>query len=169
MQCQERILVGVIAGAFGVHGEIRLTSYCSEPEAIANYAPLHSEDGRRYFSIELTGHTRKQLTARIRGVDSREHAERLRGVKLFAHRESLPDLPEDEYYHCDLVGLDAKDPSLSSLGRVVSVQNHGASDILEISRPGIDKPMLLAFNRDTVPKVDLASGYIVVNPPPGHE
>ena len=155
----------MITGAFGVQGEIRLTSFCAAPEAIADYFPLYSEDGHCSFRIELTGKTSKHLTAKLHGIGTREQADHLRGTKLFAKRESLPDLPEGEYYHSELVGLDVRNTSLAKVGRVVSVQNHGASDILEISRSEIENPILLAFTRDTVPKVDLANGYIVVDLP----
>ncbi len=163
----ERILVGVINGAFGVVGEVRLTSFCSSPDAIENYCPLHSDDGNRTFHIELTGKAgkHKHLIAKLPDIDTRKKANQLRGTKLFANRDAFPALPEDEFYHSDLVGLEARNTDFTKMGRIVSVQNHGANDILEISRSGFKDPELLAFKRDTVPKVDIENGYIVVDLP----
>ena len=87
---QDRICVGAIAGAFGVRGEVRLKSFCSEPADIATYGPLTTEDGKRSFSVKLTHPVTGGLGARLSGVATREDAEALRGVTLWAPRSALP-------------------------------------------------------------------------------
>ena len=125
-----RVCVGAISGAFGVRGEVRLKSFCADPEAIADYAPLESEDGSRQFDVTLTRAVKNGLAARLSGVLSKEDADALRGVRLFVPRKRLPSLPDDEFYHADLIGLEVRDTGGTVLGRVKSVQNHGATDLL---------------------------------------
>lgn len=163
---KDRVCVGAIAGAFGVRGEVRLKSFCAEPEAIAGYAPLFTEDGSRRFDVSLRGVIANGLAARLSGVETREQAEALRGVRLFAGRDRLPSLPDDEFYHADLVGLEVLDTGGTVLGRVSAVLNHGAGDLLEVQRKGAPG-LLLPFTRAAVPTVDLASGRIIADPPEG--
>lgn len=161
------ICVGAVAGAFGVRGEVRLKSFCAVPEDIAAYAPLLTEDGRRRFTLTLTRPIKNGFAARLGGVDSREAADALRGLRLFAPRHRLPQLPDDEFYHADLIGLDVYDTGGTRLGRVKAVQNHGATDLLEIHGPGLKTTVLLPFTRAAVPTVDLAARRIVADPPEG--
>ena len=164
----DRICIGAVAGAFGVRGDLRLKSFTATPEHIATYGPVTSEDGAQSFTITLTGQTTKgALIARLSGVATKEQAEALRGLRLFVDRDRLPNLPDDEYYHADLIGLEVFDTGGASLGRVKSVLNHGASDILEIHGPGLKSTVLLPFTLEAVPTVDLASGRIIADPPEG--
>ena len=87
-------------------------------------------------------------------------------MRLYADRDKLPSLPDDEYYHADLIGLSVFDTGGTELGRVSSVQNHGAGDLLELQRPGKGNA-LLPFTLAIVPTVDLAAGRIVADPPEG--
>jgi 16S rRNA processing protein RimM len=161
------VCVGAIAGGFGIHGEVRLKSFTARPEDIAAYGPLCTEDGATRFTVTLTGHTSGALTARLAGVTTKEQADTLRGTRLCVPRERLPDLPEDEFYHTDLIGLSVHDSGGAPLGRVRAVLNHGASDLLEIEVPGASRTVLLPFTREAVPTVDIAAGRIVADPPEG--
>ncbi len=164
----DRVCVGAIAGAFGVRGAVRLKSFCAEPEAIAGYGPLWTEDGARSFTVTLDRPVAGGLAARLSGVETREAADALRGLRLYADRAALPATDEDEYYHADLIGLSVQDTGGAPLGRVAAVLNHGAGDILEIRRAGAE-PLLLPFTRAVVPTVDLAAGRIVADPPEASE
>ncbi|RVV97059.1 16S rRNA processing protein RimM [Mesobaculum littorinae] len=163
----DRIAVGAIAGAFGVKGEVRLKSFCADPPAIADYAPLTDEAGTRTFAVTLGRAVKAGFAARIEGVDTKEQADALRGVTLFAPRDRLPALPDDEFYHADLIGLEVVDTGGQHLGHVRAVLNHGAADLLEISGPGQSQPVLLPFTRAAVPTIDLTLGRIVADPPEG--
>ena len=163
----DRVCVGAIAGSYGVKGEVRLKSFCAEPEAIAGYGPLSTEDGARRFDVELTGVIKNGFSARLTGISSKEAADALRGVTLFVARDKLPATGDDEYYHADLIGLAVADTGGTTLGRVKAVLNHGAGDILEIDRPGGGASVLLPFTLAAVPTVDLAGGRIVADPPEG--
>ena len=160
------VCLGALAGAWGVQGAVRLKSFCAVPEDIADYAPLLTEDGRS-FGVTLLRPLSGAFAARLTGVGDREAAEALKGTRLYAPRDRLPSLPDDEFYHADLIGLLVVDTGGAELGRVKSVQNHGAGDILEIHGPGLQSTVLLPFTLDAVPTVDLAAGRIVADPPEG--
>ncbi|MFN3578470.1 MAG: ribosome maturation factor RimM [Tabrizicola sp.] len=161
----DRICIGAIAGAFGVTGEVRLKSFCSEPSDIASYGPLTSEDGKREFHITLTRPITGGFAARIRGIGTKEQADALRGTSLFVARDRLPSLPDDEFYHADLIGLSTFDTGGELIGRITAIYNHGAGDILEISTNRHKSALLLPFTKAIVPNVDLAAGRIVVDLP----
>ncbi len=163
----DRICIGSISGAFGVSGEVRLKSFCTEPEAIAAYGPLYTEDGSRSFTVKLTRPVAGGLGARLSGVATKEQADALRGVNLFVDRTRLPSLPSDEYYHTDLIGLEVRNPGGASLGTVRAVLNHGAGDLLEVIGQGRKQPLLIPFTLAIVPTVDLALGRIVADLPEG--
>jgi 16S rRNA processing protein RimM len=164
---KDRVCVGAIAGAFGVRGDVRLKSFCADAAAIADYAPLWLEDGSRSFAVTLGHAVPNGLSARLGGIITKEQADAMRGVQLFADRSKLPNLPDDEFYHADLIGLEVLDTGGTSLGNVRSVQNHGAGDLLEVFGPGLKATALLPFTRANVPTVDLAAGRIIADPPDG--
>ncbi|MDW4497294.1 ribosome maturation factor RimM [Sulfitobacter sp. D35] len=163
----DKVCVGAIAGAYGVRGELRVKSFCAVPENIESYSPLSSEDGARAFHLALLRPIKNGFAARIAEVATKEEADALKGVQLFASRDQLPDLTEDEYYHADLIGLTVVDTGGTELGRVKAVQNHGAQDILEVQLPGSSETALLPFTLAIVPTVDIAGGRIVADPPEG--
>ena len=163
----DKICVGAIAGAFGVRGEVRLKSFTSVPEDIANYAPLETEDGSQRYSVEITRQIKNGLAARLSGVTNKEAADALRGTQLFVPRDRLPSLPDDEFYHADLIGLQVTDTGGAPLGKVLAIHNNGADDLLELSAPGQKQTVLLPFTKAIVPTVDLAQGRIVADPPEG--
>lgn len=163
----DRIIVGAIGGSFGVKGEVRLKSFCAEAAAIADYTPLTTEDGRSFAQIVLTGQTKNGFTARIDGVVTKEEADALRNTNLYAARDVMPSLPDDEYYYADLIGLTVLDTGGATLGTVSRVMDHGAGDLLEITVPGQSETVLLPFTQAGVPTVDLASGRIIADPADG--
>jgi 16S rRNA processing protein RimM len=164
------ICVGAIAGAFGVAGEVRIKSFCADPRAIADYGPLVTEDGARSFTLGLTRAVKEGFAARLSGVATREEAEALKGTRLYAPRGRLPSLPDDEFYHADLVGLTVLDTGGVEIGKVRAIHDHGAGDMLEVTCSGarlLGRTVLIPFTQAVVPTVDLAQGRIVADPPEG--
>jgi 16S rRNA processing protein RimM len=158
------VCVGALAGAFGVRGEVRLKSFCADPAAIESYGPLVTEAGQS-FDVALSRPIPNGFAARLSGVTTKEQADALRGVRLYARRERLPALDEDEFYHADLLGLRVLDTGGTEIGRIKAVLNHGAGDILEVATPkGV---VLLPFSRAAVPTVDVAGGRVIADPPEG--
>lgn len=163
----EKISVGAIAGSYGVRGELRVKSYTAVPEDIESYSPLSSEDGTRSFALALVRPIKNGFVARITDVTTKEEADALRGTILYARRDQLPSLPDDEFYHADLIGLSVYDTGGTLLGKVKTVQNHGADDLLELQLAGSSATVFLPFTKLAVPTVDLATGRIVADPPDG--
>ena len=160
----ERILVGAIAGAHGVRGEVRIKSFTDDPAAVAAYGPVSDESGRKHFDLIITGQTKGGVIARIDGVADRTAAEALRGLRLYVQRAALPAAKADEYYRVDLIGLAVELADGTFYGRITNVDDYGAGDILEIERAD-GATELLPFTDRVVPKVDIAGRRIVVDPP----
>ena len=163
----ERVRVGTIGGAYGVKGEVRIKSFCAIPEDIAEYAPLTTEDGSRTFDVTITRQISNGLAARMTGIDSKEDADALRGMGLYALRSQLPDTDDDEFYYADLIGLEVFDTGGNPIGKIKAVQNHGATDLLEVFGPGLKTTVLIPFTKEVVPTVDIASGRVIADPPEG--
>ena len=163
----EMICVGSIAGAYGVRGELRVKSYCAVPEDIETYTPLWSEKRDRQFTLAILRPIKNGFAARITDISTKEEADALRGTDLYALRDQLPSLPDDEFYHTDLMGLEVYDTGGMLLGRVKTVQNHGADDLLELQLAGSSATTFLPFTKKDVPTVDLSAGRIVADPPDG--
>jgi 16S rRNA processing protein RimM len=157
-----RICLGQIGAAHGVHGEVRLRSFTSDPRAIAAYGPLQTDDGR-VFAIETLKPAGDHFVARFSGVQDRDAARALANAKLYVPRERLPP-PEapDEFYHADLIGLAVLDRAGKQIGTIVGIHNFGAGDLIEIRRAAGGSTEMLPFNEVTVPVVDLTAGCVVV-------
>lgn len=163
----ERVLVAAIAGSYGVKGEVRLKSFTADPSAVGDYGPLSDEKGTQHYDVKLGVAIKNGYAARLSGVRTKEAADKLKGTRLYAPRDALPSLPDDEFYHTDLIGLEVVDAGGARVGRVKAVQNHGASDLLELDRgPGVAS-VLVPFTRAVVPTVDLAAGRLIIDPPEG--
>ncbi|MET0294016.1 MAG: ribosome maturation factor RimM [Phenylobacterium sp.] len=154
------ILVGRIAGAFGVRGELRLASYTEDPMALTRYRVLFHEDGAKALTLTGGRPVKGGIVARAAEVADRNAAEALRGVKLYLPREALPPPEEDEFYLADLIGLVAETPEGERLGLIKAVHDFGAGDLLEI-QPDQGPSWWLPFTRDAVPEVRIADGRIV--------
>ncbi len=163
---RKRICVGIITGAHGIQGAVRVKSFTAEPEDVARYGPLEDESGERRLSLRLIGNAKGVVIARLAGVADRDRAEGLRGLRLYLPRAALPPAAEEEYYHADLIGLSAALVDGTALGHVRAIHDFGAGDTLEIARPE-GPPAMVPFTRAVVPIVDLAAGRLVIDPPPG--
>jgi 16S rRNA processing protein RimM len=163
---EQRICLGAIAGVHGVKGLVRLKSFTADPADIAAYGPLEDERGARRFEIEVIGASRGALIARVKGVDDRDAAERLKGERLYVKRSCLPPTGDGEFYQHDLVGLEVRLADGTALGRVSAVHDFGGGTNLEIARPE-GGSVMVPFTRRTVPEVDLSGGLITVAPPDG--
>ena len=163
----ELVCVGAIAGAFGVRGEVRVKSFTVTPEDIFDYAPWRSEAGAPLLTVSSWRHVKDGFAVYCDEVVSREEAMAMKSTRLYAPREALPTLGEEEYYYNDLIGLAVKDLSGRPLGLVRAVHNFGADDLLEIWKtPGAKGGWYLPFTREAAPKVDLAHGEVIADPPP---
>ncbi|WP_282092110.1 ribosome maturation factor RimM [Epibacterium ulvae] len=161
------ICVGALSGSYGVRGEVRLKSFCAIPEEIEDYSPLTSEDGKTTYTITITRAVKGGFAARLSNIGTKEDADALKGLRLFTQRDRMPNLPDDEFYHADLIGLKVFDTGGAPLGTIKTVQNHGAGDLLEIQPLHGSATVLMPFTLAAVPTVDLDQGRIIADPPEG--
>jgi len=154
------ILVGRVAGAFGVKGEVRITSYTAEPLALGDYKTLLREVGSTALTLAAARAAKGGIVARAAEVETREQAEALRGLRLYIPRDVLPEPDEDEFYIADLVGMEVRTLEGEGLGRVKSVRDFGAGDLLEVQLAA-GESWWLRFTKDAVPEVRMDEGWLV--------
>ena len=141
------IELGVIAKPHGVQGELRVHPFNPDSTLLEELGEIFllGEDAENpaLVEIESTRKGPKALLMRLAGVRSREDADGLRGYRLCVPREALPPLDEGEYYHADLIGLQAFVGN-EAIGEVSDVIDYPSAECLRIERPGgyIEVPML---------------------------
>ncbi|TWB93697.1 16S rRNA processing protein RimM [Bradyrhizobium macuxiense] len=158
------VCVARIGAAHGVRGAVRLWTFTEDPLAVKDYGPLMTKDGARQFEVTHAREAKDHLVVTLKGVATRDDAERLNGLELYVPRDRLPDTDDGEYYHTDLIGLAAVTTSEQPLGKVIAIHNFGAGDIIEIAPPQ-GATMLLPFTNAVVPTVDLDGGRVVIDLP----
>ena len=166
------VLMGVIGAPHGVRGELRVKSHTADPLALGDYGTLYDSQGRAFDVTDIRPQ-KTVVVASFAQVTNRTQAEALNGVELFIDRSQLPDeeLEEDEFFVADLVGLDVHDEAGAKTGEVIAVHDFGAGDLLEIApvTPGgglaRKQAFLVAFTRETVPKIDFDADRLTFIPP----
>ena len=162
------ILLAAVMGAQGLKGEVKAKVFTASPDALPRYGKLHSADGRTFTITAFRPSKQGEAVIAFEGVGDRNQAEALKGAELFVDRAMLPETEEDEFYHADLIGLEARDGDGRVLGKVAALHNFGASDVIELLRPDGDN-VHLVFSRETVPVLNIEAGYIVVAVPEDDE
>src|SRR3954466_14443366 len=130
-----QICIARIGAAHGVRGAVKLWTFTEDPLAVKSYGPLTTKDGARQFEVTNAREAKGHLVATLKGVATREDAERLNGVELYVARDRLPATDEDEYYHAHPIGLAAVDAAGAPIGRVLAIHDFGAGTIIEIAPP----------------------------------
>jgi 16S rRNA processing protein RimM len=159
-----QVCVARIGAAHGVRGAVKLWTFTEDPFAVTRFGPLATKDGARAFEVANAREAKGHLVATLKGVTTRNEAERLNGIELYVAREKLPATDDDEYYHADLIGLAAVTAADEPLGKVIAIHNFGAGDIIEIAPPK-GATMLLPFTNAVVPTVDIPGGRVVIELP----
>lgn len=161
------IVLGRIAAPYGIKGWVKLHPFGDDPAAWAGmpcWWLASATDGADWRAIalkELRPHG-KGLIAKFDGVDDRTAAEKLDGMYVGAPREELPATGEDEFYWGDLVGLEVVNEVGERLGKVASLIEAGANQVLVVKDEAADKEHLLPFVADIVKDVAVAEGCIRV-------
>ena len=156
---RDSVLIGVITGAHGIRGEVKLKSFTAEPASIARYGPLQSSSGKQIEISKLKA-AKDGFIASLKSVSDRNEAEALNGVELFVAREKLPKLKTHEAYVHDLIGLAV----------VLAMARHWASSShaklrrrrsARRRRDGNSETVLIPFTDAFVPEEDFSSGRII--------
>jgi 16S rRNA processing protein RimM len=158
-----RILLGQIGAAHGIKGQVRIATHTQDPQAIGSYGPLETDRPGLTITLTKVRLQKNVVIAHIKGISDRTAAEQLNGVSLYIDRDRLPEPDdEDDFYHADLIGLDARLDSGVTIGKVSAVPNFGAGDLIEVKDPQSGDTYLYPFTRAVVPVVDLAGGFLTI-------
>ena len=157
------ILLGQIGAAHGIKGEVRIATHTQDPLAIGTYGPLDTDRPGLTITITKLRLQKNVVVAHIKGISDRTAAEKLNGVNLYLDRSKLPE-PEDEndFYHADLLGLEARLDSGVVLGQVSAIPNFGAGDLIEIRDPQSGDTYLYPFTKAVVPTIRIDEGYLTI-------
>lgn len=160
---QDRLIpMGVLKGAHGVRGEVRVKSFTAEPEALFTYGPLTDEAGAVLLTPVSARAGSEHFIVRPKENRQKEEWDALRGCLLHVPRAALPEADEDEFYIEDLIGMAVYTIGEAPEGRVRAVQNYGADDLLEIEIPGAPATVYVPFTRADVPVIDMKARRIVI-------
>ncbi len=158
---ENKVCLGAIVGVHGIKGEVKVKCFSDDEKNLGSYGVLSNEAGDKTFSVKIVGHSKELLRVKIKGVDDRNTAETLIGTGLYVNRDALPNLAEDEFYHTDLVGLDAKNVAGDIIGVVNALYNFGAGDLIELKMNDGSLEML-PFTSSYVPTINIKERFIIV-------
>lgn len=162
MPDDKRILLGHVAGAHGIRGEVLVKSYAANAADIAAYGALTDAAGQKAYTLKVVRVTPKGVIARVAGIADRNGAEALKGTALYVARAAMGEPADGEYYYSDLIGLKAIAPDGRAIGVIKSVENFGAGDLIEIALAGTSRTEFVAFTNANVPTVDVKAGHAVI-------
>ncbi len=160
---KDYIIVGKIVGTKGLKGELKIKSFTQDLESIVDYELFDSQLNTYFIeSYYFKGDT---IIATLENINSIEVAQNLINQNLYIKKSALPSLQEDDFYYVDLLNLDVIDFKTKNLiGKVYSVDNFGAGDILEIQK--LDNSLfMLVFNKANVININLEKKFIEINLP----
>lgn len=159
------VLIGVVTGAFGIKGDVRVRAFTQTPEAIAAYGALYDAHGRKALTPQRVRVLKDDVAVWGPECPDRNAAERMKGMGLHVPRARLPALSDDEYYQVDLIGLSVRHVDGRDLGRIAQVVNYGAGDLLEIE--GLAGALWLCPLARGIAEVDVSGGCVTLDPPDG--
>jgi len=160
-----RLPIGAVASAHGVRGQFKVKPFTTAPRDIAAYGPVWAGDRR--LTLTVRGMTANGLViVSAPEVTDRDMAQALRGTSLEVDRAALPEVGDDELYHADLIGMTARTPDGTILGRIVALHDFGAGEIVEV-KPAKGPSLMLPFDPAFVPEIDVGARRIILDPPDG--
>jgi len=164
----ELIAVGKIIGTHGIKGMLKLYSYSGNLDTLqkSDIVTLKSPTGKlQEMHLETAAHHGGKFILHFSGYDNIDQALPLVGNEICLLRSRLPKPDEDEYYWCDLLGLEVVTISGDSIGVIADIFETGSSDIYVVRGSG--KEYLIPAIANVITSVDIASGKMVITPMEG--
>ncbi|MBX7146481.1 MAG: ribosome maturation factor RimM [Alphaproteobacteria bacterium] len=149
------VFVGTIIKVHGVKGLVKIKCFTHNPQDIEKYQPLYDQEQKQIFTFKIKSIVNDIVITAIDGINNRDQAILFKNTKLYALREKLPYLVDQEdYYQTDLIGLSVIDENGLLLGKIIACHNFGAGDFLEI-REKNGSEIMIPFTLKAVPEIDL--------------
>lgn len=157
---------GKIVGTHGIKGEVRIEPWCDSPEFLCAFKKLYLDEKGQTF-IEVKSRPHKNITlAKIKGVDTIEAAEKLRGKIIYINRDDIT-LDEGVNFVQDLIGLEVKDAENGTVyGKITDVLRTGANDVYEITDSN-NKKYLAPVIDEVVEEINVDGGFVLIRPMKG--
>lgn len=157
----KHLYIGIVTSPHGIKGNVKIKTFTTHPSDLSSFQEIYDQDGKIH-SISVLSTKKDFIIASFSGIKTRTQAEEIAGLKLYINRDSLPKTDDDEYYHADLIGLQARNPNGHVVGIVENVDNFGASDLLDIRRNNSNKLFYYPFSKNFVTEVNLEEKFIVL-------
>ena len=154
---------GKIVGTHGIHGELRVQSWCDAPQVLCTLDTLYGKDGATTYNVLATRVHKTLVLMTLEGVDTVEQADALRGRVLYLRRDDL-QLAEDTYFVQDLIGLEVEDAdSGRRYGKLSDVLETGANDVYEITDDAGAKTLIPSIPT-VILSTDVEGGVMKIRP-----
>ena len=153
--------IGLFVGVHGIKGEVKLKSYTQVPEDIFLYKKLFIESFEHQIDLKFIRKTKQNIICKIENIKTRNDAEKLKGLKLFVSRDSLPKLKDDEFYQSDLLGFHIYNLKRESFGLIVSFNDFGGGLLAEVKN--FDKTFYLPLGNKFLEKINYEKKEVILN------
>ncbi len=157
---------GKIVGTHGIKGEVRIDPWCDSPEFLCMFKRLYLDpNGESFIDVKSRPHKNITIT-KIKGVDSIDSAEKLRGRVVYIDRSDI-SLEDGVHFVQDLIGLEVIDEKTRKVyGKISDVIFTGANDVYEITDEN-GKKYLAPVIDEVIIETNTDEGYVLINPMKG--
>lgn len=165
---KEAVLIGKVSATHGVRGQLRITPFSGDVDSLLTLRTIMVKKPggeMEIFAVAASKAHGKKVIITLKAFDNINQVLHLVGRELYALREQLPELPEDEYYWCDLLGLQVVTEEGESLGELVDIIVTGSNDVYVVQGNG--REILIPALADVVLDVDSGAKRMTVSLPEG--
>ena len=159
------LIVGEVLGPHGVSGLLRVRPLTDFPERFIGLKTIYVGDALRPYVVERASVTDSTVLLKLRGIDSAEAAEQLRGALLRVPRSEAVPLGPGEYYYDEIIGLEVVTTAGERLGQIVDILRTGSNDVYVVHGPRGE--VLIPAIADVVKEIRLDQGEMLIAPLPG--
>lgn len=168
IQSNRLVLIGKVVATHGIKGQLRIAPYSGDAYSILSQRSIilkgTNGESESYEIADSSIHGKKALIT-LESFNNINQVEHLVGREIYVKREQLPELPEGEYYWCDLIGLKVQTTHGEYLGELSDILATGSNDVYMV-RTG-EKEYLIPAVEDIVTDINIVEGTMTVDPPEG--
>ena len=168
------LTVGLITSCHGINGQVKVKS-------LSDFDERFLKPGMRWLQKENEPPSKIELISgfkqpgketfivKLQGINTRNHAERLKKFKILVKTDKLPKLKKEEFHLLELINLEVKtlkDDELKTIGKVINLENE-KNNLLIVKLLKNQKEVFVPFVQEIVPLVDIKNNFLIINPPKG--